>query len=216
MTGPVKRVYRSDIRLAAAQRTREAIRNAAATLFVENGYVATTTREIAEHAGVAVRTVFNAYPNGKSQLFDESLDHALGGDDVRTPLIERPITRLPAEAPDGAQSLQLLAEGAAELYERAGDLITTYLESAGADAHMRHHADIGAAEAAKIMRRVARSLHDNGYLREGLTARRAGDIMLALCSPQVHHLLRRKLRWTAGTYQGWLTEELHRAILPDS
>lgn len=210
----VKRAYRSDARAAAARRTRTDIREAAGALFVENGYVATTVRQIADEAGVAVRTVFNAFPGGKTQLFDEALDHALGGDDARTPLIDRQITRGPVEAGDHAESLRLVAEGAAELYERAGDLITTYLESAGADPHMRHHADLGAAEAAKIMREVARSLQQRGALRTGLTARRAGDIMLALCSPQVHHLLRRKQGWSSRAYRVWLTEELERALLP--
>ena len=216
VSGPVKRVYRSETRAAAARRTREAIRDAATALFVTRGYVVTTVREIAENADVAVRTVFNAYPGGKAQLFDEALDHALGGDDRRTPLIERPISRLPTETPDGTRSLDLLAEGATQLYERAGDLITTYMESAGADPHMRHHADLGAAEAAKIMRKVAGSLQENSSLRHGLTPQRAGDIMLALCSPQVHHLLRRKLGWTTQTYRTWLTEELARALLSDS
>lgn len=212
---PVKRIYRSDARAAAAQRTRAAIRDAAALLFVKNGYVVTTVRQIADSADVAVRTVFNSYPGGKAQLFDEALGYALGGDDARTALIERPVTRLLVEEPDGSQSLHLLAEGATQLYERAGDLITTYLESAGADPHMRHHADLGATEAARIMRRVARSLHRSRSLREGLTAQRAGDIMLALCSPQIHHLLCRKLSWTSRAYQDWLTQELSRAILPD-
>lgn len=215
VSDPVKRAYRSNIRAAAARRTRHAIRDAASALFVENGYVMTTVRDIAESAGVSVRTVFNSYPGGKAQVFDEALDHALGGDDARTPLSERPITRLHSEAADGSQSLRLLAEGATELYERAGDLITVYLESAGADPHMRHHADLGAAEASKIMRNVARSLQTNGFLREGLTARRAGDVMLALCSPQVHNLLCRNLSWTSRAYRRWLTEELHRAILRD-
>jgi AcrR family transcriptional regulator len=212
----VKRAYRSDARAAAARRTRSDIREAAGVLFVDNGYVATTVRQIADRAGVAVRTVFNAFPGGKAQLFDEILDHALGGDDDRIPLIDRPVARRPVEASDGSEALRLVAEGAADLYGRAGDLITTYLESAGADPHMRHHADLGATEAAKIMRRVARSLHQSQALREGLTPSRAGDIMLALCSPHVHHLLCRKQGWSGRAYRVWLTRELQRALLAES
>lgn len=213
MPEPVKRVYRSEARAAAARRTRNEIRDAAGALFVENGYVVTTMRQVADRAGVAVRTVFNAFPGGKAQLFDEALDRALGGDDARTPLIDRPIVLGPVEALDGVESLRLLAAGAADLYERAGGLITTYLESAGADPHMRHHADLGAAEAGRIMRRMARTLHAGGALRDGLTARRAGDILLAIGSPQVHQLLCRTQGWSRRTYEVWLADELQRAVL---
>lgn len=216
MPDHVKRSYRSDARAAAARRTREAIRDAAAVLFDENGYVATTVREIAEKADVAVRTVFNSYPGGKAQIFDDALDHALGGDDAPTPLSESPITRLAIEATDGSQVVHLLARGASELYERGSGLITTYLESAGADPHMRHHADLGAAEAAKIMRDVAQALDESGSLRADLTAQQAGDIMLALCAPQVHHLLCRRLGWTSRAYRTWLGQELERAVLRDA
>ena len=213
MSTPVKRVYQSESRAAAALLTRVRIRNAAARLFVEQGYVATTVRQIATGAEVAPRTVFNAYPGGKAQIFDEALDVALGGDEERTPLRARPLTQTVVQEPDGRRAVELLADGATNLYERAGDLITTYLESAGADAHMRNHAEMGAAEAARIMRDVARSLKRHNSLRTDLTVDRAGDLLFALCSPHVHHLLRRRCGWSRSAYREWLAGELKRAVL---
>lgn len=213
MPASVKRVYRSESRAAAARHTHSEIRDAAARLFIEHGYVVTTVRRIAAEAGVATRTVFNAYPGGKAQIFDEALDFALGGDAQRIPLADRPTTRMVIDEPDGRRAVALLADSATELYERAGDLITTYLQSAGADPHMRKHADLGATEAATIMRQVARSLKRHNSLRADLSVHRAGDLLLALCSPHLHHLLRRQRGWSSAAYRRWLTDELQRALL---
>ena len=213
VTGTVKRVYRSEIRLAGARRTRTAIRDAAARLFVDQGYTATTVQQIAAAAGVAVRTVFNAYPGGKALIFDEALDVALGGDETRRPLMKRPITESVLAERDGQRALHRLADGAGDLYDRAAGLITTYLESAGADPHMRRHADIGAEEAARIMREVARSLAEHEALRPDLSVDRAADVLLALCSPHVHHLLHRRRGWSSAAYRTWLADTLERALL---
>ena len=50
MADPVKRTYRSPARAAAAAETRARIRAAAADLFVQQGYVATTLRQAAKEA----------------------------------------------------------------------------------------------------------------------------------------------------------------------
>lgn len=209
----VKGVYRSEVRQAAAAANRAAVRDAATTLFVEHGYAATTVREIARVAGVSVRTVFNGFPNGKAQIFDEALDFALGGDDSRVPLADRPLTSDVFTDSGPADVIQRLADGAAEIYERAGGLITTYMESSGADPHMRRHAELGEAEAGAIMARVARQLGAQGALRPGLSTRRAGQMLLALCSPTLHHLLRRRSRWSAASYRRWLVRQLAAAVL---
>jgi len=213
VSGEVKGVYQSEVRQAAAAANRAAVREAATTLFVEHGYAATTVREIARAAGVSVRTVFNGYPNGKAQIFDEALDLALGGDDSRIPLADRPVTRDVFIGSDPADVIERLADGALEIYERSGGLITTYMESSGADPHMRRHAELGEAEAGVIMARVARQLAAQGALRPNLSTQRASQMLLALCSPTLHHLLRRRSGWSAASYRRWLVRQLAAAVL---
>jgi hypothetical protein len=104
-------------------------------------------------------------------------------------------------------------DGALEIYERAAGLITTYMESSGTDPHMRRHAELGEAEARAIMARVARQLDAQGALRPDLSARRAGQIMLALCSPALYQLLRRRSGWSVGSYRRWLVRQLAMALL---
>ncbi|WP_037346856.1 TetR/AcrR family transcriptional regulator [Sciscionella sediminilitoris] len=56
------REYRSPVRAAAAERTRQAVVDAAAELFSEQGYAPTTMRAIAERAGTSVETVHGHGP----------------------------------------------------------------------------------------------------------------------------------------------------------
>lgn len=54
--------------MSKRQITRKRILNAAWTLFAENGYEETTTRQIAREAGVADGTVFSHFPTKLDML----------------------------------------------------------------------------------------------------------------------------------------------------
>jgi AcrR family transcriptional regulator len=202
MPGAVKRPYHSPLRRDAAERTRVAIREAAAALFVEHGYAATTVKQVAEAAGVAPRTVYTAFPRGKVDLFHEALDAAVGGDDAPVAVADRPEFRSaladPATLRDG------VVDYVANLLERAGPLIMVTVGSAGADPDMRQLAEEGARATATNMRTVAEALHRHGLLRDDLTVRYAADALFALASPHVHALLRHHRGWSAAQYRDWL------------
>src|SRR5262245_14651451 len=89
MPQPLKRQYRSTVRNASASATRARIREAAARLFVQNGYAATTMRAVAAEAGVGERTLYDAFPT-KSALFGHTLGVATVGDELPSPVADRP------------------------------------------------------------------------------------------------------------------------------
>src|ERR1700754_18428 len=104
MTDPGKRPYSSDLRGAQALRTRTQIVAAAAELFVENGYAATTIEAIAVAAGVSRKTVYTS-AGSKAQLISIAYDHAIAGDDEPVPLRDRPTIKALEAEPDAARML---------------------------------------------------------------------------------------------------------------
>lgn len=211
MSGRVKRPYHSPLRRDAARRTRALIRQAATALFVEQGYVSTTVKQIAAAAGVAPRTVFAAFPGGKAEVFHEALNVAVAGDDRPIPVADRPEFR--AALSEADVPLDRIVEVSTQLLERAGRLIMTSVESSGADADMRRLDEEGAHANAANMLAVARALDEHGLLRQDLTVRQAADILFALCSPHVHALLRRHRSWTVEQYREWLRATLRATLL---
>src|SRR3954447_1936555 len=117
----VKRNYESAARTAAAQETRRKIREAAAGLFVERGYEATSMKSIAAAAGVSERTVFLVFPT-KAALLGECVRVAVRGDDEARPLLARDEFRSTLEAPPD-RMLGRLADASAALMGRAARLL---------------------------------------------------------------------------------------------
>lgn len=89
MREAVKRGYHSELRAAQARDTKRRIVAAAAELFVERGFGATTVDAIAAAAAVSRKTVFTAV-GGKVELLALALDWAIGGDDAPLAVAERP------------------------------------------------------------------------------------------------------------------------------
>jgi AcrR family transcriptional regulator len=83
------RTYTSTVRDEGARLTRRAITEAARTLFVQDGYAATSLAAIAKQARCARPTVFAVF-GSKSALLRQVLDETLAGDDEPVPVAERP------------------------------------------------------------------------------------------------------------------------------
>jgi AcrR family transcriptional regulator len=206
------RRYQSPLREEAARHTRRRIREAAAALFVEQGFVATTMKQVAAAATVAERTVYLAYPT-KAALFREVVGVAIVGDELPVPVVEREEFRAAMDDPDGRRALASVARYSAGLLDRAGDLIMAGELSSGADPDMRRFSDDNSAAMASDMSAFAEALERHGSLRPGLDVDRAAGILFTLLSPHVHHLLRRHRGWTTDEYEAWLRESLVTQLL---
>jgi AcrR family transcriptional regulator len=211
VNGPGRR-YHSPQRSQAAAETRARIRAAAARLFVEQGYVATTIREIARAAGVGERTVYAAFP-GKADLFRHALDVATVGDEEPVAVAERPEIIDAYARTDPREAIGRTIDYTVALLERAGDLIMVTVQAADADADMRAAADAGSRATRDLWLTLTQTLQDRDALRTGLTAPIAADILYALASPHTHQLLRRHRGWTRQRYQAWLTETATQQLI---
>ncbi|MDI9976977.1 TetR/AcrR family transcriptional regulator [Rhodococcus sp. NM-2] len=207
MPESAKRSYSSPLRAESARRTRLLVRDAAARLFVERGYVSTTVRNVAEAAGVSTRTVFTAFPGGKAELFHEALHTAIDGDTAATH------TPAPRDGDPVERILDQMVGFSTDVLERAGTLMTTSIESSGADDDMRRFADEGARASAENAMTLAEGLAAHELLRPEISVQRAADVLFTVVSPQVYSMLRRQCGWDVVEYRNWVKATIRASLL---
>ena len=184
-------------RAQKALATRRRILGAAETLFVRDGYAATTIAAIAGEADVAVQTVYAVFGT-KRAVLSELLAARVTGDDDVTPLQDRDDWRaMEAEADPGRQ-LELLAAIATRIGERMGALYNVLAGAAGSDPEIADMHRLQQQRRHDDQRRVTRSLARKGALRPGLSEATATDIVWAVANPAMHHSLVAERRWASG------------------
>lgn len=195
-----KRQYHSRIRHEAALRTRDLIRNAAAELFVDKGYVSSTARDIADAAGVAPRTVFTVFPGGKLEMYEAALSHALEAD---SPCDVGP-DRDPADPDDVRRLVAQIVAQSIGLLERAGPLMMAAVQSSGADPEMRRLSAETSEQSTANAVSIAKGLAAHGLLRRDISVKKAAGVLAALVSPHIHQQLRHISGWDVQAYRQWL------------
>ncbi len=203
----VKKPYSSPLRAAQARATRRAIVDAAAQLFTEQGYGATTVGAIAEAAGVSRKTVF-ASVGGKAQALKLAIDWAIVGDDEPVPVLERPLVRAGMAEPDARRMIAAHARGTTEVGARIAPLVAVAEAAAGADAEIRALTADGHAQRLRGMTAFAQALADRDALRPGLTVSEAADILWLLGGPGVYHRFVIEQGWPAQRFEEWLRDAL--------
>src|SRR3954463_13988873 len=112
--------------------TRRRIVDAAAELFVAEGYGGTTLERIATRAGVAVQTVYFHFGN-KRTLLKEAVDIAAVGDDEPVALLDRTwLDRARAE-PDPRRVLEIWVGYGREIQLRIGPIMRAVRDAAATD-----------------------------------------------------------------------------------
>jgi AcrR family transcriptional regulator len=213
MSTTVKRPYRSTLREANAEATRRAIVQAAARLFVEAGYVATSIEAIAEAAGVSRATVFTSV-GGKPVLLKRAYDIALVGDDVAVPLALRERSLAIRAEPDVVRYLDRYAELVTEINGRLAGIYEAVRGAASADPEVRdvfekiqEERRIGAAH-------VIQDVVAKGHLRSGLRREVAADLMWVLNDAGLYHLLVHRRGWPPKRFRAWLSATMRDQLLP--
>src|SRR5260370_28102716 len=128
---PVKRRYDASKRRQAATRTRTAILDAALELFAGQGYAATPMTAIAEHAGVALDTVY-ASVGRKPQLARLLIETAISGSSQAVPAEERDYVRAIQAAPHAETKIPLYASPIRRIAVRLAPALITLHQAAPA------------------------------------------------------------------------------------
>lgn len=220
MSGPVKpsRSYHSPLRAAQARETRRRVLDAAAQLFLENGYPRTTIAAVATAADVAADTVLHLF-GSKRGLLQEVMDVVIGGDDEDLPLLERVDPQEMRRERDQRRQIAMLAAGITTQLERIRPMDDILRSAATVDvdvAALRENLQLDQRRAA--MRSVAGWIAANGPLRTKGTGaeaiEEAAAILWTITSPEVHQMLRDHWEWTPAAYEDWLRRTLESALLP--
>lgn len=209
MRKDAKRRYYSPLREQKAAATKAAICDAAARLFVQDGYLLTSMKAVAAEAGVGERTVYAAFPT-KRDLFVHCLWVATRVDDVdaATQLINRTEA---AEEP--VEVLAAAVDFGCDLMERAGSLIFAIVEAAASDPDLAALHVAGRDRMVESLREVSKRLDNLDALADGMTAQDAADILYVLMSSHVRHLLLDHRGWTTERYREFLHDVAASQIL---
>jgi AcrR family transcriptional regulator len=195
-------------RTARAERalaTRHRVIEAAAPLFVRDGYLETTMAGIARAAGVAVQTLYLSF-GSKVAVLEAAL--AIGADDQPIECI----AGLSAD-PSGAGAVRRYVTQTAPLIERRYPLDAA-LRAAAADPEP--------AELLDRTRKATLATHalavDEFAEKPGFTDRvslqRATEIVAALLSPETYGLLVVAQGWTTPDWAEWVAAHLAADLFP--
>ncbi len=198
------------------QATRRRVAEAAATLFAERGYAATTLQAIADAAGVHVQTIYQAFGTKVAVLAETAAVLVAGPDEESsTPPPEREWVRELFAEPDPRRQLALYAAHMRAVSERYMGLLDVMRVTAAVDPEVG--AFLAAAEQGRYdgPRHITPELAARGALKPGLSAERAADIMYALTTYDVYRSLIVDRGWSGADAEGWIAETLTTALLSE-
>jgi AcrR family transcriptional regulator len=210
---PVKRDSRGENGRGQARTrlARRAVVDAARTLFLERGYVATTIGAISERSDVPSATVYRLFAS-KLGILKALLDTSIAGDDRPLMVHERPDVASLFTEPDPHQLLVGFAGVTTAINQRTNDVYRALVSAAGSDPaaaellrEIRQQRDRG-------QRQIARALARARALKPGLRERDAADLIHALMSPEVYRLLVGDRGWAPERYQAWLATTLTQQL----
>ncbi|MDQ6682280.1 MAG: TetR/AcrR family transcriptional regulator [Chloroflexota bacterium] len=209
---PVKRPYRSPLRAQQAGATRRAIIEAAAGLFVERGYGATSIEAIADAAGVSRATVFSAV-GGKPTLLKTAYDVALVGDDQPIPMPDRAGPKGIAAEPDAHRFLERYAGLVTDINGRLAAICEAIRGAATADPEVRPVWDKIQEERRIGATNVVAMTAAKGPMRPGIDHAAAADVVWVLIDAGLYHSLVKLRGWPADRFRDWLAAALAWELL---
>jgi AcrR family transcriptional regulator len=207
-----KRPYSSAVRDEQAARTRERILDAAAELFLDQGYARTTVQHLAERAGVARDTVHAAF-GSKARVLTALIDTRLVPDGGVANITETPAAQAIKAELDPQRQIELFATWICGVSTRLRPVFEILRTASAVEPEMA--AVFAQMDRYRLenMRTYARWFAARGPLR--VPTKRAGEVIWALASPDVARMLCDGLGWSEAEHARWLADALTRGLLPD-
>lgn len=195
----------------AAEETQRVIVLAAAELFFEHGYHATSISRIATAAGVAVQTIYNSV-GSKSDLLSRVLDYAAAGDRAPVPVSTFMREQTESES-DPAQIVDQLVEFWRGALKRTAPVFRMIREAAAVDPAAAALESERAAQRLRNYHAAARLLKERGALRPDLTLDQAAAAIFAIGHPEAYRTLVLEGNWNERQWANWARSTLKTTLL---
>jgi AcrR family transcriptional regulator len=201
--GRSRRTYDSSRRQAQARETQAHIADTARSLFIERGYTATSIRDIADAAGVALQTIYNAF-DGKPAIVSRIADIAVVGDDEPIALADREAMQQILQETDAGHLVDAWAKFCTAIFVRFLPILPVMREAAAiepavADVWRRNAYDNRLAG----LRAIARRLGALGALPPDVSVSQAADLMWTYVSFDTAEALIQERGWSAKAFTDW-------------
>jgi AcrR family transcriptional regulator len=197
---------------ARTRLARRAVLDAARSLFLERGYSATTIEGISGASEVPQATVYRLF-SSKKGILKALVDTSIAGDDEPVPIAERSHVRPLLDATRPKDTLALLAAISVDINTRTAPIYRILVSAASSDTDAAAILDELTRQRQEGQGRIATALARAKALRTGLRAQDAGDLIHALASPELYHLLVVDRSWSPERYQQWLADALAGQLL---
>jgi AcrR family transcriptional regulator len=200
---------------AIRERSRRRLVLGAAEVFAERGYAGTTVNEIADRAGVSLRTLYTAW-GSKRRLLRAYVEYTMTGsptavsDGSWVPQLRRRLD--PAALSDPRVRMRQVAGIFRSVAERMGLPWQLMRDGAAVDPGVAQDR----AELELLRRRSLAGLLDGldeSALRPGLTLAAAIDTMLVIAGPGAYETLVRSQGYSLDEFERWVGDTLTAALL---
>jgi len=203
-----QRTYRSPLREEAARRTREAVLEAAAQVFAEEGYAGATIEQVAARACVSRPTVFGV--GSKAQLFALARQRAATGG--RLTDNDEGFQRLLA-IPDARRLLEEFAAFTAAISQRLGPLQLVLEQAAGTDPELAQLLESSQQELLECARGIVAAAAATGSLRRDIPRAAAADMLWVQIQPTNYRRLVDERGWSHHAFVRWHAAAMIAALL---
>ena len=179
-------------------------------LFVSQGFSNTTMADIAEAADVAVQTLYYTFQTKGKLLIEVTEDAGGAGDPLPVP--QRAWFREMMSSQDPQRILALAIDHGSGIYKRVAGLWPA-IDEAMSDADVAEYWARVTAGRERGQRIQAEKIADMGALKSGLTADRAGDLIVLLTGHGPYRSLVLGAGWPMVEYKAWVFKTLVRQLL---
>jgi AcrR family transcriptional regulator len=194
-----------------ARQTRGQIVSVAESLFLTNGYAATTVAAIAAAARVSVETIYKGF-GGKPGLVRAIVERGLAGEGP-VPAEQRS-DHIRGTEPGPRRILAAWGAFTTEISPRVAPILELARDAATSDPEIAALLDEISAARLERMTLNARGLLAAGHLRPGITVEQAADILWTYSSPELYGLLVIRRGWPAKRFGSFVGQALIAALLP--